>query len=74
MRKGGEFDHQPRIPVTSRADSTWVDKSWRRQTLMNSKERLQIRGGLVENQRSTQALFLVIIKGLLLLHQTSAAL
>ena len=37
--RGGEFDRQPRFHVMSRADSTWVNKSWRRQTLMNSKEK-----------------------------------
>ena len=40
---GGEFDRWPRIHFRSRADSTWVDKSWgrrRRQTLMNSKEKI----------------------------------
>ena len=38
---GGEFDCYPQFHVSSRADSTWVNKSWRRrwrQTLMNSKE------------------------------------
>ena len=41
--RGGEFDRKPRFHVTRRADSTWVDKSWRRrrrQTLMNSKEKI----------------------------------
>ena len=40
---GGEFDRWPRFHFRSRADSTWVDKSWgrrRRQTLMNSKEKI----------------------------------
>ena len=37
--------------------STWAHKSWRRQTLMNSKEKITNFSGLVENQRSTQALF-----------------
>ena len=36
----GEFDRQPRFHVTNRADSRWVDKSRRRQTLMNSKEKI----------------------------------
>ena len=34
--------------VTSRADSKWVDKSWRRQK--NSKEKIGYSCGLVENQ------------------------
>ena len=41
--RGGEFDHQPGYHITSRADSTSVYKSWRRrrrQTLMNSKEKI----------------------------------
>ena len=41
--RGGEFDRELRFHVASRADSTWVDKSWRkrrRKTLMNSKENI----------------------------------
>ena len=37
---GGEFDRYPRFRVTSRADSTWRDKSWRTQALMHSKRKI----------------------------------
>ena len=39
-----------------RADSTWRDKSWRRQALMHSKRKIPIRGGLAEKQRLAQVL------------------
>ena len=43
---------------------SWVDKSWRRRQRRDKlwwiqKKRLRIRGGLVENQRPTQALFCI---------------
>ena len=37
---GGEFERYPWFHVTTHADSTWVYKSWRRQTLMYSRENI----------------------------------
>ena len=37
-------------------DSTWRDKSWRRQAFMHSKREIPIQGGLAEKQRLAQVL------------------
>ena len=60
---GREFDHHSlRVGnLIASLDVMLRDKSWwrrqRSQTLMNSKEKIAICGGLVENQRPTQAVF-----------------
>ena len=41
--------------MTSRADSTWRDKSWQDKPLYIQSERYPIRGGLAEKQRLAQA-------------------
>ena len=38
--RGRKFDRKTRFHVRCSADSMWVDKSWRRQTFMNSKEKI----------------------------------